>query len=147
MNKTFNTVSFGKGGQFGGHMPVWARVENNLVSGGHFNLEGTNPLTNKVFAPGDLIPAGTMLKYSAPGGVLTIVPNDAESVEGVKGLLQNDVLIPEGCVLATGSVVTKGRIYADRVYAKDANGEPVGTIGLPEAVEALLPMIEFVREG
>lgn len=146
MKKTFNTVHFGKTAEFGGHFPVWARIENTLVGGGHF--EGTNTLTGKAFAAGDLIPAGTMVHYSGPGGVLTIVPNNAgdEALATVNGLVENDVLIPEGHVLASAAVVVKGRIYADRVFAKGADGLPVGTIGLPAGVESQLPMIEFVRE-
>lgn len=146
MKKTFNTVHFGKKAEFGGHFPVWARIENTLVAGGHF--AGSNPLTGKAFAAGDLIPAGTMVHYSTPGGVLTIIPNNAseDAVKTVNGLVENDVMIPEDFKLATAAVVVKGRIYADRVFARNADGDPVGTIGLPAAVEAQLPMIEFVRE-
>lgn len=140
---TFNTLHFGESGQFGGNVPVWARIYRRLVSGGYFDLAETNPLTNKTFAAGDLIPAGTMLKYEKPGGKLTIVPNDAESVTGVNGLLDNDVLIPANCKAATGAVVISGRIYADRVGCNLEGAE----VGLPAAVEALLPMIEFVREA
>lgn len=55
----------------------------------------------------------------------------------VNGLVFEDVCIPEGCVLATCAVVRAGRIYADRVFGG----------GIPESVEAQLPMIEFVRES
>lgn len=140
---TFNTIHFGKSGEFGGNVPVWARIYRRLVSGGYFDLKKTNPLTGQTFKAGDLIPAGTMLKYSAPGGELTIVPNDAEAVTGVNGLLDNDVLIPDNAVVATGAVVISGRIYADRVGCNLEGAE----VGLPAAVESLLPMIEFVREA
>lgn len=139
---TFNTVSYGNTGSFGGSFPVWARIENRLVSGGYFDLSETNPITGKTFAAGDIIPAGTMVEYPAPGGKLTIVLNTtdtAEAVANVKGLVDNDVVIPANCKLATAAVVVKGRIYADRVN--------VGAQGLPKAVEAKLPMIEFVREA
>lgn len=55
----------------------------------------------------------------------------------VNGLVFEDVCIPEGCILATCAVVRAGRIYADRVFGG----------GIPESVEAQLPMIEFVRES
>lgn len=144
---TFNTVSKGSLGSFGGHFPVWARIENRLAGGGYFDLTKTNPLTGATFAAGDLIPAGTMVHYAGPGKELTIIPNsetDASVTAGdCNGLVDNDVLIPENAILATAAVVVKGRIYADRVI----NGTGVGkTIGLPTAVEAMLPMIEFVRE-
>lgn len=138
MKGTFNTLHFGNGGSFGGNFPVWARIEHRLAGGGYFDLTETNPLTGETFKAGDLIPAGTMVKYTKPGAKLTIVANDAVSVEGVNGFVDNDVLIPENCALATAAVVTAGRIYADRVIAK--------TVGLPTEVEANLPMIEFVRE-
>lgn len=145
---TFNTVSYGNTGSFGGSFPVWARIENRLVSGGYFDLTtGNNPLTGKAWAAGDIIPAGTMVEYPGPGGKLTIVPNFADSadnaetlVANVKGLVDNDVVIPANCKLATAAVVVKGRIYADRVKAGNVQG-------LPKAVEAKLPMIEFVREA
>lgn len=55
----------------------------------------------------------------------------------VNGLVFEDVCIPEGCILATCAVVRAGRIYADRVFGG----------GIPQSVEAQLPMIEFVRES
>lgn len=59
------------------------------------------------------------------------------NLKDVNGLTFEDVCIPEGCILATCAVVRAGRIYADRV----AGG------GIPQSVEAQLPMIEFVRES
>ncbi len=137
-NSTFNTVSIGTVAELGGHFPVWARIEDRRAGGGYFDLSKTNPLTGEKFKAGDLIPAGTMLKYTGPGGELTILKSGEEAAQ-CNGLLDNDVCIPENCVSASGAVVTKGRIYADRVW----NGT---TWGLPAEVEAKLPMIEFVRE-
>lgn len=64
------------------------------------------------------------------------VPASGELTD-VNGLVFEDVCIPEGCILATCAVVRAGRIYADRVFGG----------GIPESVEARLPMIEFVRES
>lgn len=147
---TFNTIHFGKTGQFGGNVPVWARIYRRLVSGGYFDLSENNPYTGKPFAAGDLIPAGTMLHYEKPGGKLTIILKSESDLTQVNGLLDNDVLIPENCQVATGAVVISGRIYADRVaynlYDADKS-EEVAKIGLPAGLEQVLPMIEFVREA
>lgn len=136
---TFNTISYGKVYDAEGHYPVWARIEHTLVSGGYFDLSETNPLTGATFKAGDVIPAGTMLNYAGPGKKLTIL-TDSTGAATCNGLLENDVCIPENCVSATGAVVTRGRIYADRVYTGSG-------YGLPTEVEAKLPMIEFVRES
>ena len=145
---TFNTIHFGNTGKFGGNVPVWARIYRRLVSGGYFDLTKINPLTGKTFAAGDLIPAGTMLSYDKPGGELTIYLKSQSDLTVVKGLLDNDVLIPDNCKVATGAVVISGRIYADRVGCNlyDAETESA-KIGLPEGLEQVLPMIEFVREA
>lgn len=148
---TFNTVSYGNTGEFGGSFPVWARIENRLVGGGYFDLNKTNPLTGATFKAGDIIPAGTMVHYAGSGKELTIIPNaenDAEVSAGkCNGLVDNDVLIPANCLLATAAVVVKGRIYADRVCNGEGGSGAAKTWGLPSAVESMLPMIEFVREA
>lgn len=140
---TFNTIHFGKTGEFGGNVPVWARIYRRLVSGGYFDIAENN------LKAGDVIPAGTMLHYDKPGGKLTIIKNDeadAEKLKTVNGLLDNDVCIPDNVKAATGAVVISGRIYADRVgYGVYETAK----VGLPKGkgIEAQLPMIEFVREG
>lgn len=148
---TFNTISLSGKTKFGGNVPVWARIYRRLVSGGYFDLTTTNPYTGKRFAAGDLIPAGTMISYEKPGGKLTIVSKTESDLTKVKGLLDNDVLIPEDCKLATGAVVISGRIYADRVacalYDVEATPGDAAKIGLPAGLEQVLPMIEFVREA
>jgi len=58
-----------------------------------------------------------------------------DDLAAVNGLIETDVCIPDGVVIATCAVVREGRIYADRAYI------PVGY-----GVEGRLPMIEFVRE-
>lgn len=131
---TFNTVSYGGTGEIGGSFPVWARIENRLVGGGHFAV-GDDGLT-----PGTIVPAGTMVKPVSgafkPGCEIEVTENAEECI----GLVDNDVVIPDNCVLATAAIVVKGRIYADRV--KVGSG-----YGLPAALAAKLPMIEFVREA
>lgn len=230
--RTFNTIS-SQSWEVGSHFPVWARVTRTYQGGAYIDVSALG------LKAGDIIPAGTMVKYTGPGkkaevftadsiaGVKEVVrvtvtggctengnvgitlngtntdiavttaessanavaakiaagsftgwtakqggasveftkeaagectapsvnPNETgvtASVEvvtkgvtaqgsysDVNGLVWNDVMIPEGCILATCAVVFGGRIYADRV----AGG------GLPKDIEKNLPMIEFVREG
>lgn len=83
-----------------------------------------------MFIPGNTGVTGDIeetVKGAPAGGKLT----------DVNGLVFEDVCIPEGCILATCAVVRAGRIYADRVFGG----------GIPESVDAQLPMIEFVRES
>lgn len=124
---TFNTIGKGSA-QIGGHFPIWSRVDHVYQGGGVINTADLNA--------GDVIPAGTMVHFDGPGKPVTIVAADASTtvLKTVNGLIYNDVCIPEGCTLATCAVVRAGRIYADRA-------------GLPAGIDAILPMIEFVREG
>lgn len=125
---TFNTIAKGSA-EFGGHFPVWSRVDKLYQGGGYLDLAS--------LSAGDVIQAGTMVIFNGAGKQVTIVSNDdTDNLAKVNGLVFEDVCIPEGCTLATCAVVRAGRIYADRV-----NG------GLPTEIEANLPMIEFVREA
>ena len=233
--KTFNTIGM-TSVQIGNDYPVWARVYRVYKGGGNLNVASLG------LKAGDVLHAGTMVKYNGPGADVEIVTaestkgaaevdmltvntpgidgtsgnvtvklngvdtqiaidvvtdNTAEAVakkiaagsysgwtaeqqgstviftksddgecsapefdagttgvsasfevitkgvtaegnlEGVNGLVLNDVCIPEGCVSATVAVCYSGVIYADRV----AGG------GIPEDAEAKLPMIEFVHES
>lgn len=151
---TFNTISQSQSG-FGGNFPVWSRVRELYQGGGMIDVAKMG------LKPGDIIHAGTMVKFNGAGkqvevftadevtgvkAVVTVTGDIEETVKGapaggkltdVNGLVFEDVCIPEGCILATCAVVRAGRIYADRVFGG----------GIPKLVEAQLPMIEFVRES
>lgn len=126
----------------GGGMVVFPRVDSRYQGGGNINISGTNPLTTKTFAAGDLIPAGTMVKFAGPGKDVTIVPNGTASsgLTGVNGLIEHDIVIPDGAVSVPCTVVRSGRVLADRVVHGN-------NTGLPAEAAALLPLIEFVREN
>ena len=121
---------------------MFPRVDTRYQGGGMIDFTGTNPLTGKKFAVGDLIPAGTMVQFAGAGKSVVIVPNNtaAEGLKVVNGLIEHDVVIPADAVSVTCTVVRSGRVYADRV-AQGAN------VGLPAGLEAQLPLIEFVRES
>ena len=125
---TFNTIAQNSS-EIGGHYPVWSRVRELYQGGGFINLND--------YSAGDVIQAGTMVKFNGAGKEVEIIAENASDFSVVNGLIFEDVCIPEGCILATCAVVRAGRIYADRV----------GSNGLPTDIEAQLPMIEFVREG
>lgn len=123
---TFNTIANGSVA-IGGDFAIWARVEDVYAGGGVIDTSKYNA--------GDIVKAGTMVIFNGPGKQVTVVAaTDTENLSKVNGLIWNDVLIPDNAVLTTCAVVRKGRIYADRA-------------GIPAAVEANLPMIEFVREA
>lgn len=163
---TFNTIGKYQS-EFGGHFPVWSRVRELYQGGGMID--------HTKYPAGTVIGAGTPVQFMGAGQQVVILAGPAyestktyavgdiveqagkiyknetaiESPEAftaskwtditrtVNGLIFEDVCIPDGCTLATCAVVRNGRIYADRV---------VGAKILP-AMEANLPMIEFVRES
>lgn len=125
---TFNTIAQGSS-EFGGHFPVWARVDKLYQGGGYLNVAN--------YEVGDIIGAGTMVIFNGAGKEVTIVEStDTDNLTKVNGLVFEDVCIPEGCIHATCAVVKSGRIYADRA-------------GIPASVESnvRLAEIEFVREA
>lgn len=128
-NGTFNTIG-SYSASFGGNHVVWVRVERVEHFGGNLDVSK--------YQPGDIIPAGSMLIFDQVANTVTVVKaTDTDKLEKVNGLLFNDVCIPSNSVLATGAIVTSGKIYADRA----------GVDGIPPSVEKNLPMISFIREG
>lgn len=125
---TQNTIGGGSS-QIGGNFVVWVRVERVEHFGGNLDYTGYNP--------GDVIPAGSMLIFDQLANTIEVVKaSDTAKLEKVNGLLFNDICIPSNPQLATGAVVTSGKIYADRA----------GVDGIPRSVEKQLPMISFIRE-
>lgn len=126
---TFNTIG-GFNSEIGGNHVVWVRVERVEHFGGNLDVSAYNV--------GDVIPAGSMLIFDQTANTIEVVKaTDTEKLANVNGLLLNDICIPSNPVLATGAIVTSGKIYADRA----------GADGIPPSVEANLPMISFIREG
>lgn len=164
---TFNTMYSGKA-EFGGNFPVWARVDKLYQGGGkvdHTKFAAGTVIgagTPVVFAgPGKdvKIVAGPAYSTDAKYKKGDIVKQDNKYYEAkqnidtpeafqaskwtdittaVNGFTFEDVLIPEGCTLATCAVVRAGRIYADRV---------IGAEILPAMETKLNQVIEFTREG
>jgi hypothetical protein len=61
---TFNTMAQ-HGVQFGGDFPVWQRVDKLYQGGGYLDLTK--------FKAGDVIHAGTMVKYNGPGKQVDVI--------------------------------------------------------------------------
>jgi len=160
---TFNTIGQGSA-TIGGHFPIWSRVREVYQGGGqidasdysagdlipagtmvHFAGPGAEVTVylptafsaSSTYAVGDYVTYNNKL-YICKTAITTAAAWDAtkwtEKTSDVNGLIMDDVLIPDGAVLATCAVVRAGRIYADRA-------------GLPTGIEANLPMIEFVHES
>lgn len=132
VNGTFNTIGSYRA-EFGGNFVVWVRVDRVEHFGGNLDVS--------LYQPGDVIPAGSMAIFDQQANTVEIVKADAaaDKLAKVNGLIFNDICIPSNPILASGAIVTSGKIYADRA----------GVDGIPLAVEnnGNLPMISFMREG
>lgn len=113
----------------GGDYPVWIERGETLQGGALINASD--------FPDTGIIPEGTMVIFNGIGKAVTIVKStDTTNLAKVNGLIAYNVVIPKDKTLvdATCAVTRQGKIYADRA-------------DIPVSVEALLPMIEFVREA
>lgn len=112
---TFNTISQNQG-QFGGHFPVWSRVDKLYQGGGTIDFTG--------LAPGTVIGAGTMVHFDGPGKQVTIVT--ADGVAGVKEV--DSLVLTQGATTAGNITVTlNGTAKTVAVTAQDNTPEAVAT--------------------
>lgn len=72
---TFNTISQSRSG-FGGNFPVWSRVRELYQGGGMIDVAEMG------LKPGDIIHAGTMVKFNGAGKQVEVIT--ADGVTGVK---------------------------------------------------------------
>jgi hypothetical protein len=79
------------------------------------NGDGTHTITIEANALGTAS-AGTIYAEADKAGAGAVVKNTAVP----NGLLWNDIVKEEGDTVASGAVVDKGRIYADRIDALPA---------------------------
>lgn len=75
---TFNTISQSRSG-FGGNFPVWSRVRELYQGGGMIDVAGMG------LKPGDIIHAGTMVKFNGAGKQVEVIT--ADGVTGVKAVV------------------------------------------------------------
>lgn len=75
---TFNTISQSRSG-FGGNFPVWSRVRELYQGGGTIDVAGMG------LNPGDIIHAGTMVKFNGAGKQVEIIT--ADGVTGAKAVV------------------------------------------------------------
>lgn len=76
---TFNTIGQFRS-EFGGNFPVWSRVRELYQGGGMIDVAGMG------LNPGDIIHAGTMVKFNGPGKQVKVIT--AEGVTGVKAVVK-----------------------------------------------------------
>lgn len=125
LNGTFNTLAQRKA-EIGGGMVVWARVDHTKMTGGEIDVSGMKA--------GDIIPAGTMVKYNGPGKKVEIITAD-----GVAGVAQVETLTVTSGATASGNIsvtlgggsvvniaVTATENTADKVATKVAAGSYTG---------------------
>lgn len=75
---TFNTISQSQSG-FGGNFPVWSRVRELYQGGGMIDVAEMG------LKPGDIIHAGTMVKFNRAGKQVEVIT--ADGVTGVKAVV------------------------------------------------------------
>lgn len=75
---TFNTISQSRSG-FGGNFPVWSRVRELYQGGGMIDVAGMG------LKPGDIIHAGTMVKFDGAGKRVEVIT--ADGVTGAKAVV------------------------------------------------------------
>lgn len=75
---TFNAISQSQSG-FGGNFPVWSRVRELYQGGGMIDVAGMG------LKPGDIIHAGTMVKFNGAGKQVEVIT--ADGVTGVKAVV------------------------------------------------------------
>ena len=122
LNGTFNTLAQRKA-EIGGGMVVWARVDHTKMAGGEIDVSGMKA--------GDIIPAGTMVKYNGPGKMVEIITAD-----GVAGAAQVETLTLTkgatgsgniGVTLGGGSVVNIAVTATENTAAKVATKVATGS--------------------
>lgn len=99
---TFNTISQSQSG-FGGNFPVWSRVRELYQGGGMIDVAGMG------LKPGDIIHAGTMVKFNGAGKrVEVITADEATDVKAVVTLTITKGASGDGDL----SIVLGGKSYS-----------------------------------
>ena len=103
-----NTFGHGREDFVAGKIPLWVSTDEFYPAGCTLNQQ----------TAGTTIKAGTAVLVSKMGGEATVYGSNAAPAEGedaleVTGLLLEDVYI--GTDGATGTIVTKGSVLADRI--------------------------------
>lgn len=115
---TFNTISQSRSG-FGGNFPVWSRVRELYQGGGMIDVAGMG------LKPGDIIHAGTMVKFNGAGKQVEVIT--ADGVTGVKAVVTLTVT-KEASGDGDLSIVLGGKSYSVAVTsASESTPELVAT--------------------
>ena len=112
---TFNTM-MRQSAQVGGDFPVWSRVDKVYQGGGYLDLEK--------FKPGDVIHAGTMVKFNGAGKLVEVI-----TANGVAGIKEVDmVTFTSGCTSnGNVSIMLGGETTEIAVTTSDSTPEAVAT--------------------
>lgn len=155
---TFNTIGYDTV-QFGGDFPVWSRINKVYQGGGMIDVAGMG------LKPGDVIHAGTMVKFNGAGKAVEVITSD-----GVTGIKEVDKITITKGATASGNVgitlngaavvniaVTTEEDTPSEVAAKIAAGTYTGWTAKQEgdsviftkstAEKCLLPQVTFNDTG
>lgn len=120
---TFNTISQSRSG-FGGNFPVWSRVRELYQGGGMIDVAGMG------LKPGDIIHAGTMVKFNGAGKQVEIIT--ADGVTGAKTVVTLTITKK-----ASGdgdlSIVLGGKSYSVAVTSASESTPELVAIKIEEA--------------
>lgn len=133
---TFNTISQSQSG-FGGNFPVWSRVRELYQGGGMIDVAGMG------LKPGDIIHAGTMVKFNGAGKQVKVIT--ADGVTGVKAVVTLTIT-KEASGDGNLSIVLGGKIYSVAVTSASENTPERVAIKIGEA-ESSFAEWDVIRSG
>lgn len=120
---TFNTISQSRSG-FGGNFPVWSRVRELYQGGGMIDVAGMG------LKPGDIIHAGTMVKFNGAGKQVEVIT--ADGVTGVKAVVTLTIT-KKASGNGNLSIVLGGKSYSVAVTSASENTPEQVAIKIEEA--------------
>lgn len=120
---TFNTISQSQSG-FGGNFPVWSRVRELYQGGGMIDVAGMG------LKPGDIIHAGTMVKFNGAGKQVEVIT--ADGVTGVKAVVTLTIT-KKASVNGDLSIVLGGKSYSVTVTSASGSTPELVATKIEEA--------------
>lgn len=131
---TFNTISQSRSG-FGGNFPVWSRVRELYQGGGMIDVAGMG------LKPGDIIHAGTMVKFKGAGKQVEVIT--ADGVTGVKAVVTLTIT-KKASGNGNLSIVLGGKSYSVAVTsASESTPESTPELVATKIEEAKLSFAEW----
>lgn len=133
---TFNTISQSRSG-FGGNFPVWSRVRELYQGGGMIDVAGMG------LKPGDIIHAGTMVKFNGADKQVEVIT--ADGVTGAKAVVTLTIT-KKASEDGDLSIVLGGKSYSVAVTSASGNTPELVATKI-EGVESFSAEWDVKRRG